>query len=70
MSKRYSPNAWKPGEQHPQAKLKDADIVQIRRLYFKEGWTQQAIADHFKVSQAHIGKIINGLRWTHVPKEF
>lgn len=67
MSKRYSPNAWKPGMEHPNAKLTDDDIREIRLLYFSDHKiTQQQIADRYGVSQAHIGKILNGLRWSHV----
>ena len=66
MSRRKSPNAWQPGEAHPNARLTDNDIKEIRRLYFETDITQQKIADMYHVSQAHIGKIINNLRWSHV----
>ncbi len=59
-------NGWGKGEDHPQHKLTEADVINIRNLYFKDGLTQQAIADRFGVSQAHVGKIINKQRWGHV----
>lgn len=57
---------WAKGEGHPQARLKEADVIEMRRLYFREGWTQQQIADKYGVSQSHAGKIINRISWGHV----
>ena len=66
MSKRYSPNAWQPGMAHPKARLTDDDVREIRRLYYESNITQQEIANRYGMTQAHIAKIINGLRWSHV----
>ena len=66
MSRRHSSTTYKPGTDHPNAKLSEDDIREIRKLYFETNITQQKIADRFKVSQAQIGRIINGLRWSHV----
>ena len=67
MKSRRSSGTWKPGMQHPNARLTEDDVREIRRLYFSDKKiTQQQIADQYGVSQAHIGKIINGIRWTCV----
>jgi hypothetical protein len=45
------------GETRSDAKLSDADVIEIRRLSM-EGMIQKDIAKMFKVSKAHIGRII------------
>lgn len=57
---------FKKGEEHPDAKLTKEDVLEIRRLYFKEGLTQQEISEKYNVRQAHISKIICGIRWSCV----
>ena len=61
-----SGGCWKPGEKHPNARLKDADVLEIRRLYFETDITQQKLADKYGVSQSHVGKIINNISWKHI----
>lgn len=53
------------GVRHPMAKVKDADIREIRSLY-KDGVTQTKIGNKFGLSQAHISKILLGQAWSHV----
>jgi len=50
------------GEKNPAAKIKAADAIRIRELY-KEGKTQQAIADMYGLKQAHISSIILRKVW-------
>ncbi|HEX5016165.1 MAG TPA: HNH endonuclease [Actinomycetes bacterium] len=50
------------GESLPQAKLTAANIADIRILR-TQGWTQQALADKFAVSQVQISKICRGKKW-------
>ena len=57
---------WKPGELHPNAKLKESDVVEIRRLYATGSFSQRAIAERFGIGQAQVGKIVRGHGWTHV----
>jgi hypothetical protein len=52
------------GEKHGQSKLKDRDILKIRRL--SNNYTQQQIAEIFNVNQATISYIINKKTWSHV----
>jgi hypothetical protein len=46
-------------------KLKDDDIRAIRRMY-KNGCSQQEIADHFMVTQGNISAILTGKTWKHI----
>ena len=57
---------YKPGEQHPNAKLKEDDVLEIRRLYAGGGISQKTIADSFGVGQAQVAKIVRRQGWTHV----
>ncbi len=44
-------------------RLSAADVIAIR----KSGDPQQALADRYGVSQAHISRIVRGIGWSHMP---
>ena len=50
------------GEYHPQAKLTNEQEKQIKQFY-KDGKSQQKLADFFNVSQITISRIIRGKRY-------
>ena len=50
------------GEDHVKAKLTNEQAKQIKQLY-KEGNSQQKLADYFNVSQRTISRIIRGERY-------
>lgn len=51
-------NAPRFGAAHHKCKLSWAQVCEIRRLRSVEMWPQQRIADHFRVSQVHVGVIV------------
>lgn len=51
-----------PGSKNGRAKLKDADIPEIKRLH-ASGLSQQKIADRFGVAQTSISRITSGRGW-------
>lgn len=53
------------GEKHQNSKLKDGDILEIRRLH-STGMSQCSIGRLYKVRQSMIGKIVNKLSWKHI----
>jgi uncharacterized protein YjcR len=53
------------GEKHPNAKLNNKKVRNIRKLYAK-GWPQRIIAEHYGVNQTIIGDVLRGETWTHV----
>ena len=53
------------GERHGQSKLKEVDVLEIRKLY-KEGLTQNSIAEMFGVTQWTIGSILVRKTWRHI----
>jgi len=53
------------GENHHKAKINKSDVLEIRNLY-KEGKTQQHIANLFGIGQVQVGRIVNRKRWAHV----
>jgi DNA invertase Pin-like site-specific DNA recombinase len=53
------------GENHLNAKLNDADVVQIRELY-KGGFTQLKIAKAFGIGQDGVSRIVNRKLWSHI----
>lgn len=53
------------GEDHIAAKLTEADVLQIKKLY-SEGLTQKQIAARYPVTQRHISDIVRGKTWRHL----
>jgi HNH endonuclease/NUMOD4 motif len=53
------------GSIHPQAKLKESQVLEIRKL-LKSGSKLNAIGRHFGVSGVSIGHIKTGRTWSHV----
>lgn len=51
------------GENHPMAKLRSADIAEIRNLC-DTGMTQRAIGERFGVSQSMISNVVRGINWS------
>lgn len=49
------------GEKHPQAKLSNADVLEIRALYAAGGITQRQLADRFGVCQRSINKAVRSI---------
>jgi len=45
------------GEDHPQARLTDAEVEMVRRLHEDDGMSYEALADKFDVSKWCIGRI-------------
>lgn len=54
------------GERHAMAKLTEADVIEIRRLY-SNGVRQCAIAANFNTSDKNIHRIVKYQTWKHVP---
>jgi len=51
-----------PGESNPAAKMKQADVSEIRALH-DAGFSQRCIARRFRISQAQVANIIHGRCW-------
>ena len=54
------------GERHPQAQLREEDVKEIRRRVDEEDITQNALAEEFGVTKAHILNIVNRKTWKHI----
>ena len=50
------------GEKHHKAKLNEADVIDIRRLY-GQGLTQKEIAARYNIGRTAVGKIISKQNW-------
>jgi DNA-binding transcriptional regulator LsrR (DeoR family) len=54
------------------AKLTPEQVLEIRRLYSEEGWTQSRLSLTFGMSVGQIGRIVRGEQWqgyTQIPNE-
>lgn len=54
------------GEQHGESKLKEVQVLEIRRLYSTGNYKQRDLAQQFGVCQRTIAKIVNFIGWKHV----
>jgi hypothetical protein len=54
------------GETHPNHKLTEDDIIQIRSLYVVGNQTQSEIGKLFGVAQTTICAIVNNINWKHI----
>lgn len=55
------------GEDNPSAKITETIVIQILSLYWIDGYSQQAIADHIGIDQTTISRIIRRDTWSFVP---
>jgi hypothetical protein len=62
---RCGANNYHRGEDHYAARLTAKDIRRIRRLH-ANGAYASALAEEYNVSQAHVGNIIHGKKWSHI----
>lgn len=57
---------YKRGEQKPNAKFTDAEIVEIRRRYRAGEGTYVSLAIKHNVTLSNMGKILTGETWKHL----
>jgi len=57
---------WK-GEKHPEAKITNAQAIEIRNKYASHKYSQRKLAKMFGISQAVISAIILRKNWQHIP---
>jgi len=58
-----------PGESHPNAKLTDAQVREIRRLYDTGEANQPEIARRYGISQTWASGLVRRKFWTHVKEQ-
>lgn len=64
------PEKRKFGENHPNSKLKDEDVIEIYKLYFHDKIKQTEIAEKFGVRKSTIGDVVKGRGWKHLKNYF
>lgn len=58
-------NTATQGERHPQAKLSESDVLEIRRLV-AGGCVQRSLCAKYGVSPMSISRAVNGQSWSHI----
>lgn len=58
------------GERHGNAKLTEADILEMFRLFHEEGLNKTQIAKRFSVTREMARNIINRRNWSHVEVQY
>ena len=66
MQDRVARNEFSKGEKHPNSKLNDADVVEIRRRYERGDISQHQLARDYKCHVMTIHKIVYRKTWAHV----
>jgi hypothetical protein len=59
---RYTPK----GKGNAAAVLNEDEVLQIRELWARGGWSQQAIADIFGVRQNSVSRVVLRQTWAHI----
>jgi hypothetical protein len=54
------------GEGSFHAKLKNEDVIELRRLRSEDKWTQLEIAKKYNISRRHVSDIVNRVCWHHI----
>ena len=54
------------GEAHSQAKLVEAQVIEIRQRYAQKGITQTELGARFGVGQDTVSLIVNNKTWVHI----
>ena len=54
------------GENNKQAKLAAVQVIEIRKKYNTENYSQQKLADEYGVSREQVGRIVRGVDWKHL----
>ncbi len=55
------------GEKNSRSKLREVDVVEIRRRYFQTDATMKQLAEEYDVTEAAISQAVNRKTWAHVP---
>lgn len=55
------------GEDHPKAKLTDADVGRLLRLRDETGWGYKRLAQVFEISPSQVRHIVKGLQRGQAP---
>jgi hypothetical protein len=61
-----SKTEFKKGSMHPEAKLKEENIIEIRTLYNSGIYYQRELAQQFNICQSNVSRILNNKRWQEV----
>jgi len=54
------------GSKSVRAKLKEADVLDMRRKYSTGQYTQEQLAKPFGMSRRHVSDILNRVCWAHI----
>jgi predicted XRE-type DNA-binding protein len=54
------------GEDSPPSKLKENEVIEIRKLWESGIYSQREISEMFGISASNVWKIVNNLTWTHI----
>jgi hypothetical protein len=63
---RLEKGGYAKGEEMPNAKLDDAKVIEIRRLYVPGKYGLRRISERFGISERVIGRVIRRELWSHV----
>lgn len=63
---RLHPESRRRGESHPNAKLTDSIVLDMRRRYAAGDATQEELASDYGVAQGLVSMIVHGKLWCHI----
>jgi len=57
---------FKIGEEAPSSKLKEKDVLKIRKMYLTKKYTQEYLANLFNIGKATMNYILKRKTWKHI----
>ena len=66
ISKGRGKEQFTDGQGHPNAKLTDEIVLEIRRKYDKENYSVKDLSYDYGIHQSAMSRIVNRKRWTHI----
>ena len=65
MKRKGRSNKLGPGEDHPAAKLTQVAVDEMRALFATGGFTKNALAYRYGISNVQVANIVHGKSWPH-----
>lgn len=57
------------GERHGRSRLKESDVIEIRRRHLSGGVTQSTLATEYGVAQGTISELVHGQTWARMAND-
>lgn len=54
------------GERNSQSRLKEYEVIAMKKQFFEEGVSKKELAQQYGISEGHVGAIMKKKKWSHL----